>query len=532
MTLEDFLAKLERVSSHGGYYKALCPAHKDREPSLSVMLKENGWIQATCHAGCTQEDILREMGLENLDLLTTQINYGEPDNVWPYQDEKGDVLFEAVRFPGKRFKQRHLGEDGEWVWNLQGVRRVLYRLPEVIEGVKKGRTIYVCEGEKDVEALRERGQVATCNPMGAGKWREEYNPWLEAAPVIIVADRDGPGRAHAERVKTSLQGTAAGIWVMQAKVGKDISDHFDAGLAVEDLMPLRQHVRRGIVSAKEMVESAREDLLLTEHDIPGFALSSEIPLVYRQGRTYAVGAYTGHGKTSYALPGFRRLAEQGHRVGYFSLEMPMRDLKNKLLAHKGIPLRLTEEPWKIASDPELLRAHNEALEEIESWNADIIFESQISAKAIQEITEEREYEAIFVDHIHKFAWGERRKFEEEIQALNSIALELNVMVVLLCQFKKYDQKFGVAAYPRPTLQSFRETSIIGEESSIALAIWRQTDPDGTAFTGQTMAFVLKNRHTTGSHDAAGRGWYLTFDQEREMFVPAPGGVEPTHADPE
>jgi replicative DNA helicase len=206
--------------------------------------------------------------------------------------------------------------------------------------------------------------------------------------------------------------------------------------------------------------------------------------------------------------------------------MPERDLTNKLLAHKGIPLRITEEPWQISKDAELLRNYNEATDEIEHWQSDIIFESNLGAKRIAEITEQREYDVIFVDHVHKFAWGgDRRVLEEQIQALNSIALEMNVMVVLLCQLRKFDQRPGAAAYPKPTLQSFRETSVIAEEASLALAIWRHTNEDGTKFDGQTMAFVLKNRHVTGRHDAAGVGIYLNFDPERELFVPAATGHE-------
>jgi hypothetical protein len=364
---------------------------------------------------------------------------------------------------------------------------------------------------------------------------------LAGATVIVIRDKGTPSeRKHAENVKTSLQGHAVGIYLMQAKVGKDVTDHMEAGYRAEDLEMVKEGTRRGIITAKELAEGAREALHSTPHDIPGYVLSPEIPLVFRRGRTYAVGAYTGHGKTSYALPGFRRLSEQEHRCGYFSLEMPERDLMNKLLAHKGIPLRLSEEPWHISKDPELLQNYTQAVDEIERWRSDIIFESNLGARRIKEITEQREYDVIFVDHVHKFAWGgERRKFEEEIQLLNGIALELNVMVVLLCQLKKFDQRPGAAAYPRPTLQSFRETSVIQEESSLALAIWRQTDEAGTEFTGQTMAFVLKNRHTTGRHDAAGTGFYLNFDPEREMFVPrAPeqsgaftvdaGGVQLSH----
>lgn len=539
MTLEEFEALLKGVRHHGAYTTARCPveqahAHGDRNPSLSVRVKDNGWIEPICHVGCQRDDILSALGLKNIDLLTTSFNYGEPEFIWTYQDEQGTPLFQTLRYPPKRFRARfydpehpEADKDG-WVWHIRDVRRVLYRLPEVLKGIQKNRTIYLVEGEKDADNIvKAWGVVATCNPGGSQKWREEYSQTLRGATVILIADRDTPGRKHAEQVRASLQGKVAALHLFQSKVGKDVTDHIEARYKAEDLVPMRKRLRRGVISMKEMAEQARDDLTLTALDIPAFALSTELPLIFRLGRTYAVGGYTGHGKTSLGLPAFRLLCTQGHRCGYFTLEMPERDLRNKLLAHKGLPLSVTENPWRL--DGEQKRLYSESVDEIERWDADIIFESNIRAQKIREITEEHEYQAIFVDHIHRMSWGDnRRRFEEEIQNLNSIALDLNVLVVLFCQFKKYDQQFGKEV-PRPTLQSFRETSTIAEEASMALGLWRPTMDEGTRFTGETFVFVLKNRHTTGREDQAGQMYPVGFDPRREMIVPTHMDSERLHA---
>ncbi len=59
--------------------------------------------------------------------------------------------------------------NGGWIWNLQGTARVLYKLPELLSA-SPGATVFIPEGEKDVDALREHLLVATCNPGGARKW--------------------------------------------------------------------------------------------------------------------------------------------------------------------------------------------------------------------------------------------------------------------------------------------------------------------------------------------------------------------------
>src|SRR5437867_4150238 len=83
---------------------------------------------------------------------------------------------------------------------MNGGTPVLYHLPEVLAAVLAGKRIWIPEGEKDVEALRALGKVATCNPFGAGKWRPEYSGALRGADVVLVPDKDEPGHAHMKQV--------------------------------------------------------------------------------------------------------------------------------------------------------------------------------------------------------------------------------------------------------------------------------------------------------------------------------------------
>ena len=269
--MDDFLTRFEGVRRSGHGYVARCVAHDDREASLSLA-EEDGKILVHCFAGCKTEDIVDAVGLQMSDLMLEPRKERlreKPEAVYDYTDEEGGVLFQAVRFPSKRFRQRHWSREKEdWEWNLDGVRRVLYHLPEVQEGIREGKTIYLVEGEKDVESLRAIGKVATCNPMGAGKWRPEYTLTLAGANVVIVADRDEPGRLHAETVKAELDSVCQNVWIYQPKEGKDVTDHLLAGHPIEALQPLKQAVRRGIMTAKELAEQGAAELSMTEADTP------------------------------------------------------------------------------------------------------------------------------------------------------------------------------------------------------------------------------------------------------------------------
>jgi hypothetical protein len=94
--------------------------------------------------------------------------------------------------------------------------------------------IIVVEGEKDVHAIEAAGGVATCNPGGAGKWRDGYAKFFTDAHVFVVADRDAPGMEHARQVASSLEGIATSVTIAEPAAGKDAADHLAAGLGLED----------------------------------------------------------------------------------------------------------------------------------------------------------------------------------------------------------------------------------------------------------------------------------------------------------
>jgi hypothetical protein len=220
---------------------AKCPAHDDRNPSLSVTEGEDRRVLLKCHAGCRTEDVLAEIGLRFEDVSPVGDRHEQTPRiveVYDYTDEVGVLLYQSVRYEPKDFRQRRPDGRGGWVWNLSGVRRVLYKLPQVIAAAEAGDVIYVCEGEKDADALVRAGIVATTNPMGAGKWEDDYANFLSGSSrVVVVADADAPGRQHAQTVALSVRLVGLLVSIVQAASGKDAADHLAAGKTVDEFVP-------------------------------------------------------------------------------------------------------------------------------------------------------------------------------------------------------------------------------------------------------------------------------------------------------
>ena len=528
MSLEEFLDRLGEVKKHGRNYDARCPNHDDHTASLSVTEGDDGRILVKCFAGCSTSDIVAALGLRLADLFPGdgRMDMRLPDKVYLYVDEAGAPLFEVLRLPGKRFRQRHhdpgspdAKSDG-YVYSLEGVRRVPYHLPRVLAAVEEGRRVYICEGEKDADRVHtETGRCSTCSPMGAGKWRSEYNEYFRGARVVVVQHRDEAGRRHARKIKEELTDVAAEVLIYQAKRGNDMSDHFDAGLRMEELQKPRSAPARGIISAAQMADSGLEYLHYREQDLPGWLLIDGVEATtVRNGRLYACGGYTGDGKTCFALQGTRKLCNEGVRVGYFSMEMSDTDLRNRLIGHRGVPLWLLERPWRLRRDPEMLGLYHQAIEEMRDWSLDVIYDTALTPKRVLEETYDREYEFVVLDHVHRFGWGDRRQLETAIQQLTNLTLDANVPMLVLCQLRRYQRGKDMLAYPAPVLQDFRETEMLGNEASLAFAIWRERDMEGLRYVGTTSHLrVLKNRHTTTSDDRAGHVEELAFDTRTQLF---------------
>jgi hypothetical protein len=221
-------------------YEARCPAHEDQHASLSITEGQDGRVLLCCHAGCKAPAIVGAMGLTIQDLFPPR-ERREPERAYDYRDEDNALLYQVVRFPGKTFRQRRPDGNGGWIWKLEGTRRVLYRLPDI----KGHAAVFLVEGEKDVETLRTLGLPATCNPHGAGKWRDDYAAQLKAVGVqriCVLPDNDPPGEAHARQLARSC---------------------YDAGLTVR-VLPLPGLPEKGDVTdwlsthnKAELLEAAR-----------------------------------------------------------------------------------------------------------------------------------------------------------------------------------------------------------------------------------------------------------------------------------
>src|ERR1035438_5073071 len=165
---EYYRVRLSKLNQRGAEWRCPCPIHKGTRDSFAVDPESGRW---NCHSTCGRGgDILAlEQELFTPDFKAAKAEafriVGRPESpngssangrrgsargriaaTYDYTDEDGRLLYQAVRMDPKDLRQRQPDGKGGWVWNIKGVRLVLYPLPGLLKRVNE--TVFICEGEK------------------------------------------------------------------------------------------------------------------------------------------------------------------------------------------------------------------------------------------------------------------------------------------------------------------------------------------------------------------------------------------------
>ncbi len=215
---------------------ALCPAHDDHKPSLSLYPRTDGTgIKVKCHAGCDDLDVLDRVGLKVRDL------FDAPRMRAAYADRN------TYRYPDGRKVYRKPGKDFSQGGNRSG--RALFGADRIADA----DTVFVVEGEKDALVIQAVGGAAVCSAMGAGKAHlADWSP-CNGKNVVVVADKDVPGTRHAVDVIRCLDAPSS-IRVVEAAAGKDAADHVAAGFSLDEFVPISgvELLRRTYLDRREV----------------------------------------------------------------------------------------------------------------------------------------------------------------------------------------------------------------------------------------------------------------------------------------
>lgn len=241
MNAAELAAALGGKRSGLAEWSAKCPAHDDRDPSLSIADGNNGHPVVYCHAGCEQTLViaaLRDRGLWSArapdEIPIAHSILGPYLSSWDYYDASGLHVLRACRWErdgGKEFRPLTF-QGGRWEWKQFERDRPLYRLP-TLSTRGKAQRVLVVEGEKTADAaVKLFGTTFDVTTWSGGSNAVSKTDWqpLAGRDVTLVADNDDAGRKA--MVQVALMLTAVGCTVRHADLaplgtlpeGWDIAD--------------------------------------------------------------------------------------------------------------------------------------------------------------------------------------------------------------------------------------------------------------------------------------------------------------------
>jgi 5S rRNA maturation endonuclease (ribonuclease M5) len=408
----------------------------------------------------------------------------EPSGVKPeivctyqYQDHNGQDAYQVVRLKPKSFRQRHMVE-GKWIWSMDGVERVLYRLPQVIASEQ----VIIVEGEKDADKLVELGFCATCNVGGAGKWLDSYTESLAGKDIIICGDNDDAGKKHVDIVFESIADKAKKVRIVHLpKTIKDASDYLEsfktaqeAKRGLEELMDISHPFIKG----KKLPLSALMDIEGVYHrhvcssGESSFDWGRWLPTMGRSIRPSMPGELvfilgnTGHGKT--AVLGQIAMKALPLPTLLFELELPPELLFERFVANKTkMTCKQVAEAYK--SGDMLGKSLDKAFP-----NLLVCTEARVSLDSLEEYISRAELrlgerpKLVLVDYIQLMpgAGANRRERVSDIaEGLKALAKSTRTIIICTSQVHRPGEEEEIGAY------SAKETGSIENSCGLLLGVW-------------------------------------------------------------
>jgi hypothetical protein len=187
---------------------ARCPAHEDRNPSLSITEATDGKVLLRCHAGCSQEAVIAALRARGLWPERTRSLEPEPIiRRYEIRNLDGSLVASHERKDYPDGRKTFTWRDPSGKPGLGGrpvAELPLYRT-EKLRDLPPGSPVVVCEGEKATEAVEAMGLAAVGTVTGAnGCPVPEVLEVLRPFRVFLWPDNDPAGQRHMERVAEVL----------------------------------------------------------------------------------------------------------------------------------------------------------------------------------------------------------------------------------------------------------------------------------------------------------------------------------------
>jgi KaiC/GvpD/RAD55 family RecA-like ATPase len=357
----------------------------------------------------------------------------------------------------------------------------------IIAGNPLSLSWFIAEGETDaarILGLSDGGAVLVL-PSGATSFKAEWS-WLipRGAEVFMCHDADQAGDQGAEKAMRMVKGS-----VRLRPPGGDWCEWDGDGLEFSQLLSTANEESEresGLIS----IASALQDLEAEFKEPPSLDdVSIPAPFdfldPFRDGRLYILGGYMGDGKTAASVQFLETAANANKYIGYISVEMSWRDLRDRAVAAAGVPYEKVQDR-SAYQNPEVRHLAEQAIARLSRWKVDIVDNGDITVEMIAQLQRAKQWDMLIIDHLHRFRYEDRRDLELIVRGITNLAKEADIPILLLAQLRRPDHT------PQPSMHMLRESGMIEAEAARVDFVWRPRDLDG--IRGSAAKYIVaKNR---------------------------------------
>ena len=242
--IELIASRLEDVKRGSDRLVARCPFHSEKTGSFHVYYENLGYQCFGCKAQGGWRALYAHLGLECPE--EPRERRSDATLRYDYCDVSGRSIGRVERIEkdgGKTFRQYSLNASGQWE-----AKKLypfpLFRLPQ-LRAASAGSVVWVCEGEKAVEAVTSAGGVATTTSGGSsGFHKADHSGFdcLRGKRVIILPDNDDPGEAYAAAWLAECRKRRIDACIVRFpspnKKGYDAFDYLSEGGTLDELVAI------------------------------------------------------------------------------------------------------------------------------------------------------------------------------------------------------------------------------------------------------------------------------------------------------
>lgn len=302
----------------------------------------------------------------------------------------------------------------------------------------------------------------------------------------------------------------------------NINYHGDIFAEIDRVVTELNSITDSKVGSEDVSKQDNTDLFNEpETVLSGFHSIDESTDGFEKGDLITIGARPSVGKSAFVLQMAVQMIRKGKSVAYYNLEMPQKQVKQRLVSHlSGLPLSLVKHPSSL--NDQNRAKFNIGVEELSKLKGLYLANDLKDITSIRRDVKNKKPDVVIIDYLqlvkvsNRYSGNRYAEVGEISHALKNLAMEMNIPVIVLVQLNRMS---AGKEDKEPGMSEIRESGDIEQDSSVIILLW---DKDTEFPKTNKGVKVEKNRQGVGGKfEFKFNGSLMQFEDKEFINVDMP-----------